>query len=204
MDAAFFGQLGGVDAAVTALASARRGPARSGRRSHVCDMPEAASRRGGAWRPSGRLLEVEPEPVIERNEAQLTDVAAAFGDLADVKVPFLHGQPGRGSAGRRRRPTARPRRRRGRAHRARGAPARRRSGRRLQRRLGEAGVADADGVGAGAHARLLLRADPGRLAVTGADAAWSACTTSASTAPGYHRCCAGCRVPARRPHPRRR
>jgi hypothetical protein len=34
---------------------------------------------------------VEPEPIIERSDAELSDVAAAVGDLADVKVPFVHG-----------------------------------------------------------------------------------------------------------------
>ena len=41
--------------------------------------------------PRDRILDVEPEPVIERSAAQLTDVAAAFGDLADLKMPSLHG-----------------------------------------------------------------------------------------------------------------
>ena len=41
--------------------------------------------------PRHRLLEVEPAPVIERDGAERVAVARAFGDLADVKVPFLHG-----------------------------------------------------------------------------------------------------------------
>lgn len=41
--------------------------------------------------PRERVLEVEPEPVAERNAAELRDVAGAFGDIADLKVPFTHG-----------------------------------------------------------------------------------------------------------------
>ena len=41
--------------------------------------------------PRQRLLEVEPAPVIERDGSERVAVATAFGDLADVKVPFLHG-----------------------------------------------------------------------------------------------------------------
>ena len=41
--------------------------------------------------PRDRILDVEPEPAVERNVTELKEVAAAFGDLADVKVPFLHG-----------------------------------------------------------------------------------------------------------------
>ena len=40
--------------------------------------------------PRHLLLEVEPAPVIERDGAERVAVARAFGDLADVKVPFLH------------------------------------------------------------------------------------------------------------------
>jgi HD-GYP domain-containing protein (c-di-GMP phosphodiesterase class II) len=41
--------------------------------------------------PRARLLEVEPEPVAERTEEQLRDIAAAFGHVADLKLPALHG-----------------------------------------------------------------------------------------------------------------
>jgi HD-GYP domain-containing protein (c-di-GMP phosphodiesterase class II) len=41
--------------------------------------------------PRERMLAVEPEPVLERDEADLPAVAAAFGDLSDVKTPFTHG-----------------------------------------------------------------------------------------------------------------
>ena len=41
--------------------------------------------------PRERILEVEPEPVVEKGSAELPDVAVAFGDIADLKTPFTHG-----------------------------------------------------------------------------------------------------------------
>jgi HD-GYP domain-containing protein (c-di-GMP phosphodiesterase class II)/DNA-binding CsgD family transcriptional regulator len=41
--------------------------------------------------PRRLILEAEPAPVIEVDEADLPVVAAAFGDMADVKTPFTHG-----------------------------------------------------------------------------------------------------------------
>jgi HD-GYP domain-containing protein (c-di-GMP phosphodiesterase class II) len=46
----------------------------------------AAARTGD---PRERMLEVEPEPVKETED--LSEVAAAFGDLGDLKTPFSHG-----------------------------------------------------------------------------------------------------------------
>jgi HD-GYP domain-containing protein (c-di-GMP phosphodiesterase class II) len=37
------------------------------------------------------VLEHEPEPVVERPVGELPGIAAAFGDVADLKVPALHG-----------------------------------------------------------------------------------------------------------------
>ncbi len=91
MDAAFFGQLGGVEAAVGAV-RARAGmvfdPTIAA--TFVADARNllAEADRGD---PRHRLLEVEPAPPIERDGGDLAAVATAFGDLADVKVPFLHG-----------------------------------------------------------------------------------------------------------------
>lgn len=48
----------------------------------------AAARAGD---PRQLILEVEPEPVIEIDPARLPEVAAAFGDLADLKTPWTHG-----------------------------------------------------------------------------------------------------------------
>ena len=44
--------------------------------------------------PRERVLELEPEPVQERSAAGLLEVAAAFGDAADLKAPLMHGHSG--------------------------------------------------------------------------------------------------------------
>jgi HD-GYP domain-containing protein (c-di-GMP phosphodiesterase class II) len=41
--------------------------------------------------PLDGLLAAEPDPVAERAESELRDIAAAFGDVADLKLPALHG-----------------------------------------------------------------------------------------------------------------
>jgi HD-GYP domain-containing protein (c-di-GMP phosphodiesterase class II) len=41
--------------------------------------------------PRQRVLEAEPEPVHFISEARLPDAAAVFGDIADLKAPFMHG-----------------------------------------------------------------------------------------------------------------
>jgi DNA-binding NarL/FixJ family response regulator len=41
--------------------------------------------------PRERILDVEPEPVEERDERELPEIAAAFGDLGDLKSPVFHG-----------------------------------------------------------------------------------------------------------------
>jgi HD-GYP domain-containing protein (c-di-GMP phosphodiesterase class II) len=47
----------------------------------------AESRSGD---PRERVLEVEPEPTMEIDAAELIGVAEAFGDLADLKTPWTH------------------------------------------------------------------------------------------------------------------
>jgi HD-GYP domain-containing protein (c-di-GMP phosphodiesterase class II) len=44
--------------------------------------------------PRERVLQMEPEPVAQRRTADLREVAAAFGDIADLKTPFTHGHSG--------------------------------------------------------------------------------------------------------------
>ena len=90
-EAALFGDLGGVDLAVHALEHRAGGildPTIVGEfianASLLLDQAEAGD-------PQKRLLAVEPEPVAERSEGELVQLAAAFGDLADLKTPFTHG-----------------------------------------------------------------------------------------------------------------
>ena len=90
-DAARFDHVGGRDAAVEALR----------RRSGTILDPEIvelfATRADRilaevhAGDPRDLLLEREPEPAIEIDITQLTEVARAFGDLADLKTPWMHG-----------------------------------------------------------------------------------------------------------------
>ena len=41
--------------------------------------------------PRARVLEIEPAPVVHIEAAALPMMAAAFGDLLDIKTPFTHG-----------------------------------------------------------------------------------------------------------------
>jgi HD-GYP domain-containing protein (c-di-GMP phosphodiesterase class II) len=54
---------------------------------HAAELLEVAT----LGDPRERLLEAEPEPVRYISEAQLPEVAAVFGDIADLKTPFTHG-----------------------------------------------------------------------------------------------------------------
>ena len=91
MDAAFFAELGGTDAAVTALrdrAGVILDPA-------VVDAfasdPRPILAEADVGDPLDRILDVEPTPVIGGRAGELSEVAAAFGELADVKAPCFHG-----------------------------------------------------------------------------------------------------------------
>jgi HD-GYP domain-containing protein (c-di-GMP phosphodiesterase class II) len=90
-DAARFDHIGGRDAAVAAL---RR---RSGT---ILDPELVALFMAKADRvlaeaqtgdPRQLLLDREPEPVVEIEFSKLRQVASAFGDLADLKTPWMHG-----------------------------------------------------------------------------------------------------------------
>lgn len=41
--------------------------------------------------PRDRILEVEPQPIVEVDATVLPEVALAFADLVDMKTPFTHG-----------------------------------------------------------------------------------------------------------------
>jgi HD-GYP domain-containing protein (c-di-GMP phosphodiesterase class II)/DNA-binding CsgD family transcriptional regulator len=91
LETAVFSQLGGVPAAVAAV-EARAGvildPAVAGVLVGDASSLVAEPDRGD---PCERLLEIEPAPAIERELGDLVAVARAFGDLADLKVPCMHG-----------------------------------------------------------------------------------------------------------------
>jgi HD-GYP domain-containing protein (c-di-GMP phosphodiesterase class II) len=90
-DAARFDHLGGAAAAVEALRRRSGGildPAVVDAFAANAERLLAETRAGD---PRRLVLEVEPEPVVEVDAAELPRVAAAFGDLADLKTPWTHG-----------------------------------------------------------------------------------------------------------------
>jgi HD-GYP domain-containing protein (c-di-GMP phosphodiesterase class II) len=90
-EAALFGNLGGAELAadaVTRRAGAILDPAVVA--SFTADA-RAIVDEVHAGDPRERILASEPEPALERTVSGLPDVAAAFGDLVDVKTPFTHG-----------------------------------------------------------------------------------------------------------------
>ena len=90
-DAARFDHLGGSDAAVDALrrrSGVMRDPAVVELFASKADDILAQAHRGD---PRELLLLAEPEPVVEIDATELKEVASAFGDLADLKTPWLHG-----------------------------------------------------------------------------------------------------------------
>ncbi len=93
-DAARFDHLGGTAAAVEALRR-RSGvildPAVVESFAACADRLLARTRAGD---PRQLILDHEPEPVVEIEASKLLRVAAAFGDLADLKTPWTHGHSG--------------------------------------------------------------------------------------------------------------
>ena len=90
-DAARFDHLGSAPAAVAALrarAGAILDPEVVEAFAADADQLLAESRRGD---PRQRILELEPEPQIEVDAVEVRRVAAAFGDLVDMKMPATHG-----------------------------------------------------------------------------------------------------------------
>jgi DNA-binding CsgD family transcriptional regulator len=93
-DAAFFNHLGGTDLAIDAV-RARAGTLHdpSIADAFVAHAPGVlADLRTGE--PEALLLEAEPRPFIEIGPKQLIEVAAAYGDAADLKMPYTHGHSG--------------------------------------------------------------------------------------------------------------
>ena len=90
-EATLFNDLGGVELAVEAVS--RRGGSLldpSIVRDFVANattlLAEAAT-----GDPREAILAAEPEPIVERHHRGLPHIAAAFGNLVDLKTPFTHG-----------------------------------------------------------------------------------------------------------------
>jgi HD-GYP domain-containing protein (c-di-GMP phosphodiesterase class II) len=90
-EAALFHDLGGADVTIQALTRRAGGMLDP---SIVAEFSANASmllNRASAGDPREQILSLEPEPVVEKSVAELPLLAAAFGDLADLKSPFTHG-----------------------------------------------------------------------------------------------------------------
>jgi HD-GYP domain-containing protein (c-di-GMP phosphodiesterase class II) len=90
-EAALFGDLGGVDLAVRALNDRAGGVLDPSLVTAFVANAHELLAQVDVGDPRERLLAVEPEPVVKKDETELPQVAAAFGDLADLKTPFTHG-----------------------------------------------------------------------------------------------------------------
>jgi HD-GYP domain-containing protein (c-di-GMP phosphodiesterase class II)/DNA-binding CsgD family transcriptional regulator len=90
-EAAFFADVGGTRAAVAAVRQ-RAGTLLD---PHLVAVfaanADAVLGEVDAGDTRRRILEVEPEPVVVAASEQLPRIAAAIGDLADLKSPFFHG-----------------------------------------------------------------------------------------------------------------
>lgn len=91
MDAAFFGHLGGADAAVTALRRRSGGILDPAVVAAFTANPASLLAEADSGDPLERILAAEPAPALHIGADRLPEMAAAFGDLADVKVPHQHG-----------------------------------------------------------------------------------------------------------------
>jgi HD-GYP domain-containing protein (c-di-GMP phosphodiesterase class II) len=90
-EATLFYDLGGVDLAVQAV-SRRAGSLLDPTLvddfvANAAELLEAAA----AGDPREAILAAEPEPIVEKDQGDLPQIAAAFGDLVDLKTPFTHG-----------------------------------------------------------------------------------------------------------------
>jgi HD-GYP domain-containing protein (c-di-GMP phosphodiesterase class II) len=90
-EAAIFGDLGGADLAVRELERRAGGILDPSLVTEFVANASALLDQAEAGDAQERLLAVEPEPVVEKSESELLQLAAAFGDLADLKTPFTHG-----------------------------------------------------------------------------------------------------------------
>ena len=90
-DAARFDHLGGSEASVEALRRRSGGILDPSLVEAFAANADRLLEEAHVGDPRERILEAEPEPVVEVEVAELTRVAAAFGDLADLKTPWMHG-----------------------------------------------------------------------------------------------------------------
>ena len=97
-DAAFFDDIGNVDLSVAALKKRAGGSLDpSIVQTFVVDAEELLA-EANTGDPRVRILEVEPQPVEERDVSELPEVATAFADASDLKAPFMQSHSTRVAA----------------------------------------------------------------------------------------------------------
>ena len=89
--AARFDAIGGVAVAVDSVAQRSGGLLDPEIASAFADGAKAILAEVNAGDPQAAVIAAEPEPAVSVPAARLAEVASAFGDVADLKSPFMHG-----------------------------------------------------------------------------------------------------------------
>lgn len=96
--AVLFDSIGGVELAVEAVRRRSGGILDPHISDHFARRAEALLGEVNATDPQELVLEAEPRPVVSVPDPRLVEVAAVFGDVADLKSPYTYGHS-RGVAG---------------------------------------------------------------------------------------------------------
>jgi HD-GYP domain-containing protein (c-di-GMP phosphodiesterase class II) len=89
--ASLFDTLGGVELATDAVQRQAGGILDPEAVEQFCRGAEELLTEVNNGDPHELLLDAEPEPVARVADSQLAEVASAFGDVADLKTPYVHG-----------------------------------------------------------------------------------------------------------------
>ena len=89
--AAVFDTIGGADLAADAVRQQAGGILDPHMADHFGQRSRVVLAEVNATDPRDLVLDAEPDPVLSVPESRLAEVAAAFGDVADVKTPFTYG-----------------------------------------------------------------------------------------------------------------
>ena len=92
--AVLFDTIGGLDLARDAVRRRSGGMLDPHVAAHFADRAPALLGEVNATDARSAVLAAEPAPVVSVPERRLVEVAAAFGDLADLKTPYTHGHSG--------------------------------------------------------------------------------------------------------------
>jgi HD-GYP domain-containing protein (c-di-GMP phosphodiesterase class II)/DNA-binding CsgD family transcriptional regulator len=89
--AVYFDDLGGVDAAIHMVRQRAGGILDPSIADHFADRAESLLGEVNTTDPHQVVLDGEPRPVASVLDPHLVDVAAVFGEIADLKSPYTHG-----------------------------------------------------------------------------------------------------------------